>query len=220
MKPQVLRSMADETGSTDEADTSKSSRKQVSKRAFLAADGSEAERIEEAAGARYTLLGSSGKADGTDAKHFDVQFGNPGSFVTMCAIFGFHTKVGNVANTVLNDKEDPGTPDDAATAISEFISQARDAGIWAERSAGGVGAKIDKDALAGAIVEVAAAAGKTVAYDQVRQWLEEGRPADAATGRPAMTAQAYTRASRQVPDVAAAYATRVGKATKSVTDLI
>lgn len=207
--PTPARSMPDESGASDE---SISKRKQVSKRAFLMTDGSEAERIEEAAGGRYTLLGTTG-----GEKHFDVQLGNPGQFATMCAIFGFHTKVGNVANTVLNDKDEPGTPDDAATAIAEFIQSAQ-AGTWAERATGGVGAKIDKQALAGAIVEVAATRGKTVELGTVLQWLEEGRPA--MGDRPAMTAQAYTRASRQVPEVAAAYANRVGKAIKTIDDFV
>lgn len=203
--PDESGSAADET-TTEAAATSK--RKTVSKRAFLNTDGTEAERIEEATGARYTLLGTA-----AGEKHFDQQFGQAGAFATMCAIFGFHTKVGNVANTVLNDKEEPGTPDDAATAIAEFVSKAQ-AGTWAERQEGGPGARIDKQALAGAIVEVAAAAGKTVELATIMQRLEEGW-----TERN-LSAAAYTRQTRQVPEVAAAYAARVGKATKTVSDLL
>ena len=175
-----------------------SKRKSVSKRSYLKADGSEAERIEEASGGRYTLLDPAGNHD------FDQQFGEAGKLETMCAIFGFHTKVGNVANTVLNDKEDAGSPADAAAAIKEFLTSAA-GGTWAERSTV-VGARIDKDALASAIVEVAQAAGKVAAYDKIRQRLEE----DAT----------YVRAARQVPAVATAYATRVGKAAKTVDDLL
>lgn len=181
---------------TDAATDSK--RKQVSKRSYLKADGSEAERIEEAAGARYTLLAPSGNKD------FDEQFGEPGKLATMCAIFGYHTKIGNVANTVLNDKDEAGTPEDAAAAITEFLTGAA-SGTWAERSTG-VGTRIDKDALAGSIVAVAEAGGKTADYAKIRDRLE--------------TDPAYVRMSRQVSDVAAEYAKRVGKAVKSIDDLL
>jgi hypothetical protein len=195
-RPTPALQAPDESGAAESVTESK--RKQVSKRSYLKADGSEAERIEEASGARYTLLDTAGNHD------FDQQMGDAGSLVTMCAIFGFHTKVGNVANTVLNDKEEPGSPTDAAAAIKEFLGSAA-SGTWAERSTV-VGARIDKDALAGAIVEVAGAAGKTADYAKIRQRLEE----DAT----------YVRAARQVPAVASAYALRVGKATKTVDDLL
>ena len=131
----------------DGADAPKSSRKQVSKRNFLQADGTEAEKMEDAKGGRYTLLDPAGNHD------VDYQFGANPESDRMFAIFGFHTKIGNVANTVLNDKDEPGSPAEAAQAIRDFLSQVQ-AGTWAERAAGGVGARIDKDALAGAIVEV------------------------------------------------------------------
>lgn len=177
---------------------SDSKRKKVSQRSYLKADSSEAERIEEANGARYTLLDTAGN------HNFDQQFGDAGKLETMCAIFGFHTKVGNVANTVLNDKEDPGTPTDAASAIKEFLAAAA-AGTWAERSTV-VGARIDKDALAGSIVAVAEKAGKVADYARIRQRLEDE--------------PTYVRAARQVPAVASEYASRVGKATKTVDDLL
>lgn len=177
---------------------SESKRKQVSKRDYLKADGTVADKIEESAGARYTLLDTAGNHD------FDELFGDPGKFETMCAIFGFHTKVGNVANTVLNDKDDPGTPTDAAQAIREFIAAAK-AGTWAERS-GGVAVRIDKDKLAGAIVSVAESKGKTADYQKIRDKLESDPQ--------------YVRAARQVPEVATAYAAAVGKAPKSVDDLL
>jgi len=174
-------------------------RRQVSKRAYLDKAGEECDKIEQASGARYTLLGDGGKS-------FDMQFGEPGKFAVMCAIFGFHTKVGNVANTVLNDKDNPGTPAEAADAIEEFISTAQ-SGTWAERT-GGVGIVIDKDALAGAVIEVAKAAGKATDsdYARIRQRMEEDK--------------AYVKTVRQVPEVATEYAKRVGKATKTLADIL
>jgi hypothetical protein len=186
------------------ADGENSKRKQVSKRLFLNTQGTEVDKMEEATGARYVLLGASGN------KSFDQQFGNAGELATMCAIFGYHTKLGNVANSVLNDKDEPGTPDDAAEAITAFLGASPF--VWAERTGGGVGVRVDKDALAGAIVEVALATGKLDAaarddkYAAIRQRLEEDPQ--------------YVRAARSVPQVAQAYATRVGKATKTVDDLL
>lgn len=196
-KIQVLH-QAPESGSADGDTATESKRKSVSKRSYLKADGSEAERIEEATGARYTLLDPAGNHD------FDQQFGTAGSLETMCGVFGFHTKVGNVANTVLNDKDEPGSPSDAAAAIKEFLTAAA-GGTWAERSTG-VGARVDKDALATAIVTVATAAGKTADRAKILARLE--------------AEPTYVRAARQVPAVASEYATLVGKSTKTVDDLL
>ena len=203
------------TDANDAPDTaSDKKRKQVSKREFLLIlNGTTAvvDKIEEANAARYTLLVPSGNVD----KDSPV-LGSPGAFETMCAIFGFHTKVGNVANTVLNDKDEPGTPVDAGDEIDDFISKAKPSdgtpGVWSERTTGGVGARIDKDALAAAIVAVALAGGAITAaqegdtYAKVRDRLEKE--------------PAYVRGARGVPDVAREYATRVGKVTKTVADLL
>ena len=197
-KPAILRQAPDADSAAD-AGTESAKRKSVSKRLFINAAGDEVDKIEEATGGRYVLLVPEGN------RAFDQQFGEAGKLGTMCAIFGFHTKAGNVANTVLNDKDDPGTPADAATELEAWIKQA-DGGVWAERAAGGVGARIDKDALAGAIVAVAEAAGKQADYQKIRDRLESDPQ--------------YVRAARQVPAVATEYATRVGRATKTVDDLL
>lgn len=186
------RAAETETGSDDS-----SKRKQVSKRTYVGADGAEVDKIEDATGACYTLLGDEGES-------FTEQFGKAGEFVTMNAIFGFHTKAGNVANTVLNDKQNPGTMADAAAEIADWIEKAK-AGVWAERT-GGVGAKIDKDALAGAVVDAVEADGGTIAYDKVRERLESD--------------EKYLRLVRQVPAVAQAYIKRTGRATKTVADIL
>jgi hypothetical protein len=165
-----------------------SSRKRVSKRDFLDADGNVCERMEEASGARYTLLDPNGNHE------FEMLFGEPGRAETMFAIFGFHTKIGNVANTVLNDKNDPGSPSDAAEEVRAFM-QLAEAGKWAERT-GTVGARVDRDALTAAIVEFAAGKGQTKDPVAVRQALDDN---------PALIAQ-----FRKVPEILAAYTKRVG----------
>ena len=164
-------------------------RKKVSKRSFLTANGGEAEKMEESAGARYTLLGEGGG-------DFDYVYGQNPTADKFYANFGFHTKIGNVANTVLNNKEDPGTPADAAGAIKEFMDGVTN-GVWAERT-GGVGAKIDLDALAGAVVAAAESKGRSdLDVREVREKLESDK--------------ALVRKVRQVPDIAAEYNKRVGK---------
>lgn len=183
-----------------------SKRKAVSKRSFIDKNGALVDKIEEATGMRYTLLDPAGNHD------FDQQCGEPGNLITMAAIFGLQTKIGNHANSVLNDKDEQGTPADAAAVIKEWLSQPADAFVWAERSTGGVGARIDKDALAGSIVAVAQAAGKLkgdevdAAYAKYRDKLEND--------------PAYVAAVRKVPAVMQEYNTRVGKPAKTIDDLL
>lgn len=127
-------------------DTAKPKKARISQRDFIDADGNEVERMELATGARYTLV--------EVGKSFDLQLGKAGDPATMFAIFGFHTKIGNVANTVLNDKDAPGTADDAASDIADFIEQAT-GGVWREAGeGGGRGPKYDNAILAAALVAV------------------------------------------------------------------
>lgn len=201
--PKINRQAENEQG----ADTAEASdkRKRISKRDFIGPDGSVVDKIEEASGGRYTLLAPEGNLD------FDAQLGSAGQFATMCAIFGFHTKVGNVANTVLNDKDEPGTPADAGSAIRDFIAQAQ-GGTWAERATGAPGTRVDKPALAGSVVAVMLAEGKITAategdiYAKVLAKLE--------------AEPEYVRRCRSVPAVASEYNTRVGKAAKTVDSLM
>ena len=127
-------------------------KQKVSEREYLDSQGNTVERIELATGARYSI----GQKVGDDfkvTKSFDAQFGGPAELSTMCAVLGFHTKCGNVANTVLNDKDAPGSIDDAAAAIAEFITLA-ESGKWAERvGGGGGGLRYDVDAMALAIAK-------------------------------------------------------------------
>lgn len=190
----IVRQVADEQGNEDAGNK----RKTVSKRDFLDSAGNSVDKMEEADGARYTLLGDGGKP-------FDYKFGENAAQDKMFAIFGFHTKVGNVANTVLNDKNEPGTPADAADNVTEFLALTSE-GKWAERAPGGVGAKIDKDALAEAICQVSEAAGKTVDKAAVRAKLEDNA--------------VFVRTARQVPAIATKYAELTGKGTKTVDDLL
>lgn len=136
-------------------------RQKVSERTFVDAGGVEVERMEQATGARYTLV--------TAGKSFDAQMGEAGKLATMFAIFGFWTKVGNVANTVLNDKDSPGTQDDAAEEIADFLAGV-ETGTWREAGEGATrGPKYDNNVLATVLVAALGAAAKgDVAYYEAR----------------------------------------------------
>jgi len=127
-------------------------KQKVSDRTFIDAAGAEVDRMEEATGARYTLA--------QIGKSFDVQLGKPGELATMFGIFGFWTKIGNVANTTLNDKDDPGTPEDAAADIQEFLDAVQ-GGTWREAGTGAArGPKYDNSVLAHVLHEQLVAGGK------------------------------------------------------------
>ncbi len=89
--------------------------------------------------------------------------------------FGFVTKVGNVANSVLNG-DDPGSVDDAATDITEFLASIAK-GVWREPGEGRArGPKYDKDLLASVLFEGRAAekrVGKFADLATVREALED-----------------------------------------------
>lgn len=135
---------------TAQSDTT-SKNKRVSKRDFLDASGQVVDKIGEATGARYTLLGT--------GKEFDIDFSDasmwgPGRPGTMCAIFGYHTKVGNVANTVLNDKDSPGSAEDAGDECEAWLD-GLDKGVWREAAEPGTrGPKYDNAILAVVLLEL------------------------------------------------------------------
>lgn len=123
----------------------------VSERGLLLADGKEADNMNVATGGSYKLV--------ANGKEFVYQYGQNPHLDRFFGIFGFHTKIGNVANTVLNDAKEPGTADDAAAEIEDFLASAGN-GVWREASEGSRGPKYDKDTLAEALHGVLQAAGK------------------------------------------------------------
>ena len=139
-------------------------RQKVSHRDFIGPDGKPVDKIELATGARYALVKQTGEKDGKpvyEAEHeFDVQLGEAGKPATMYAIFGAWTKLGNVANSILNDDKEPGTVDEAADEIASFIKSV-EAGTWrAEGEGGPRGPKYDNDVLGIALHSVLGAAAK------------------------------------------------------------
>lgn len=150
-------------------------RQKVSERTFIDAQGNEVDRMEQATGARYTLV--------TAGKSFDLQIGEAGKSGTMFGVFGFWTKIGNVANTILNDKDDPGTADDAAAEIGDFLAGV-ETGTWREAGEGvGRGPKYDNAVLAAVLLAALGSAAKgDAAYYEARLADNKGEADSANKG--------------------------------------
>lgn len=158
-------------------------------REFIDADGNKVEDKMDAKGARYTLR--------SNGKKIELMFGSDAATFA-CAAMGFLTKVGNVVNTVVNGPE-AGSDDDAYDAATEWVEQLK-SGIWREKVEGVGTARIDKDALARAIVEV-----KPQDHAKVRERLESD--------------PAFVRKVRQHTKVRELYESYVGKPAVSDDDL-
>ena len=85
----------------------------------------------------------------------------------MLAGFGGHTLMGNVTNTWLGDKLPDKLPK-AAEAIAERFDLLK-SGTWVDRTGAGIGAGVNRDALAEAVVLAYTAAGTPVDKAKVRQ---------------------------------------------------
>ena len=159
-----------------------------SERYLIDINGDEVERMELATGAGYSAVNK----DGSEVQSWEEQSGLPaGALVTMHFCLGWWTKLGNVLNTVINDKADPGTLDDAALAIVEHIENCRK-GIWREVTEGTPrGPKYDKDILAGALLAILTKSGKA------KRTLAEYRAA--------MDDKSYAAKARARTDVMAQY---------------
>lgn len=187
-----------------ESVTETTSRK-VAVHELLAQDGSVVESEEEADGIRYTLLGNGEKFDWLASQATPSE-------LKLLAIFGAKTLATNETSQARNNPKGAASPDEQIGAVRDRFAMIR-TGQWVDRTreGGAVGAKVDKDALAEAIVRVKLAAGKITDAQvgdekaAIRQRLEDD--------------VAYMRKARQVPEVASEYASIVGRATASVDDL-
>lgn len=185
------------TNGNEGADEEPAKRK-VARHWLVNANGAKVDDEESATGIGYQVLGSSGE--------FTYQTGlTAGSREAMLAVFGAKTLATNESSQARNNAKGAASADEQMEAVRERFALL-DTGKWVDRTREGVGAKIDKDALAGAIVAVAGTAGKTLDYAAVRQKLEE----DAA----------FVRATRQVPAIATEYAARAGRPAKSLEDVL
>jgi hypothetical protein len=177
-----------------------------SKREWLNAQGEKVTQPEEATQARYRLLGGREEGHTIDLSPVANQ-----PLFKFAAGFGFFTKAGNVANTVLNS--DGGSVEEADQAIADWFADWQN-GTYVERAAGGVGARVNRDALAQAMFDAMTAAKRTTFkdgspadYDSIRARLEEDEKG------------VLVRQWRQIPDVLNRYTEIVGKPTKSMDDI-
>jgi hypothetical protein len=146
-----------------------------------------------------------------NGRSIEYKFGDNPAADRAFANFGFHTKIGNVTNTVRNDKDNQGTPDDEADAAEEFFTALNDNGLWREPSESGPrGPKYD-DAILAHVIHAAFAA-KGTAKGDVAHYAE--RLADKAY-RAKVLAAAFDGTS--VKDLYAAEAAARGITTKAAT---
>lgn len=188
----------------DQTNSSKKVRAKVAEHEFIDAAGEPVDDGESAQGYRYTLLASGDSFDWYWAQANDDE-------KRMLAIFGAKTLATNETSQARNNPKGSGSAAEQMEALRERFTMLR-SGQWVDRSREGSVVKIDKDALAEAICQVLVAKGKATEADiaggvkaQKRQLLE-----DDAT---------YLRKSRQVPEVAIAYAAIVGRQVATVEDL-
>lgn len=184
--------------------TNKKKRAAVAEHEFVDSNGEPVDDGESAQGYRYTLLANSDTFDWYWAKANEDER-------RMLALFGAKTLATNETSQARNNPKGTGSAAEQMEALRERFTMLRN-GQWVDRSREGAVTKIDKDALAEAICQVLVAKGKATESDIAggikaakRQLLE-----DDAT---------YLRKSRQVPEVAIAYAAIVGRQVATVDDL-
>lgn len=184
--------------------TDEPERKKIANRLWIGDDGKECDE-DKATGVSYQFLGreKDGVTTPGDPNPFTLKFAEMSEAEkNMYAGFGALTLYGNLTNTWLGEKGDrAASPIDVIRDRATLIRS----GQWIDRTAVGVGAKVDKPALAKAIVQVYAAEGKTVDEAAILAKLE----ADADV----------VRTARAVPAIATAYAALVGRTVKTVDDL-
>lgn len=187
-------------------------RKKIANREWVN-DAGEVVDEEAATGVRYEFLGRTkdGITIAPDGANYSLKFSDLSpAALNMLAGFGAITLMGNVTNTWMGDKSDE-KPARACDAIAERFALLQD-GKWIDRSAAGVGAKVDKDVLAEAAIQVFLESGKITDAQvgdvkaKVRQKLEDDSK--------------YGATLRQVPAIATKYATLVGRQSKTVDDVL
>lgn len=192
-----------------EAETETVKRK-VAEHDLIDAGGAVVDEEEKAQGIRYTLLANN--------QAFEYQFGKSQDADRMLALFGAKTLATNETSQARNSAKGAASADEQIQSVRDRFALIA-TGQWVDRTREGVGAKIDKDALAEAIVRVQIAAGsKTSDGELVTAEL-------AAAGYKAKVRQkleddaAFVRKARQVPAIATEYSAIVGRTVATLDDL-
>lgn len=189
--------MTDTTTNETTAPEATGKRESVAKHELIAAAGGEHTSIDKATGIRYT-----DRATGTVFEYIlpDAQ---PGTALTMLALFGAKTKATNEASRVRNGQNGDVTAQfEAIDEVFENITK----GVWREKAEGGGGSRTDKAVLAAVLVEFLEAAGKlqgTVDTYQNRLETEDG----------------YMKKVLSNDSIKSAYRKRVGKTGPAADEL-
>jgi hypothetical protein len=166
----------------------------------LGDDGTEV----EAHGIRYTLLALT-------EKPFTYIYGQNADADRMLACFGAKTLCTNETSAARNNDKGEASPAEQMDAVVDRFSLLA-TGQWVDRT-GGVGAKINKDALAEAICQQLVEDGKAT-----NEQIEQGYKAKV---RAKLEDDAvYARKSRTHNGVAAKYAAIVGRSSATTDDLM
>lgn len=179
--------------------------RKLAEHGLLAADGTAVEDEEAAHGISYKIIRDKATGESVDLPAFTYTYGQNADMDRMLAIFGAKTLATNESSAARQSKEGDSSAAGQMEAVRERFALLG-TGKWVDRTREGVGAKIDKDALAGAIVDVAAKAGKTLDYAVIREKLEND--------------PIFVRTTRQVPAIATEYAARAGRPVKSLDDVL
>lgn len=192
--------MTDTTQADDRTDAEPLKRK-VAEHYLIDAQGATVENEEEATGIGYKLLALADKPF-----TYQIPGAVAGSAQTMLAVFGAKTLATNETSQARNGKT-AGGPQEQWDAVSDrfalITGSESEAPKWIDRTREGVGAKVDKPALAQAILQANPGMQRTV--EEVVAKLESD--------------PAYMRNARTVPAVQAAYAAILGRPAKTVDDL-
>jgi hypothetical protein len=189
---------------TEESGDTEVVKRAVAKHELLDEGGAVVETEEVANGIRYTLLANS--------QTFEYQYGKNPAADKMLAIFGAKTLATNETSAARHNSKGANGPDEQIEAVRERFATL-EGGKWVDRTRDGVGAKVDPDALAEAIIRVVEGEGK----------LPQGQTAEtykAVIRQKIEDDKAYARKARQMPKVATEYATLVGRSTATVDDLL
>jgi hypothetical protein len=182
-------------------------RKKVAEHNLIDAGKNVVDTEEEARGIRYTLL------ENGETFEWLADEASPAE-LNLLAIFGAKTLATNETSQARNNPKGSASADEQIAAVRDRFALIRD-GKWVDRSReGGVGTRINKDALAEAICIVLVNAKKKTDADVSNGYK--------ATVRDRLESDAEWLAKvRKQPDVAAEYARLAGsKATTSIDDLM
>jgi hypothetical protein len=158
----------------DTENATEAKRGKVAERDWINAAGDAVKNEAEATGGRYTFVRT--------GQSIERQFGDAGQPATMCAIMGWHTKVGNIVNSIINAADYDGVSDPMPD-VAEWDAGLEN-GVWREVGESAArGPKYDKDVLAGALLDVLGekAAGDFAHY---RERLEDKKYYAAVRGQP------------------------------------